>query len=133
MRSAAAIAIVAVLALSGCSTLTNNQTQGLGIETVPSGAICAVDTFRTVTPGIIVLSRGGGSRKVICKLDGYEPGVGVFKDEYNGFLPEVVSNLIFGVIPGMIIDSASGADSSFSPIVLVVKMKPLLTAPAGAP
>jgi len=142
-----AVAAFAALALSGCATLMNGSTQAVNIRTDPPGAICEVEEYvilfdpynyhyhkyhksagvekvsiaSIVTPGIVVLKRDD-SYSVSCQSPGYKKADGEIKQALVDW-PYLFGNIFLGLIPGLTVDSMTGAANRLVPSMLDVKME----------
>ena len=115
----AAFAILLPL-LAGCATLTHGTQQQINVQTIPSGAECRVGPIVITSPGVVMVERGSGDyQKVICEMPGYEPGEASLTRSSSRSL---WGNVLFGVIPGLLTDFATGADGEYSPSVVTLHL-----------
>lgn len=116
------LAAAALVALSGCASIFNGQTQAVTINSVPAGATVTVTNragqavHTAVTPATVQLKRGAGyfkseSYSVAFKKDGFADGNAVLDSSVSGWY---IGNLVFGGLIGMLgVDPATGAMYTF--------------------
>jgi len=104
--------VVLVIGLYGCASIIHGTKQGISISSIPSGATVTIDgQTKGSTPLMVDLSRK--DRHLIkIELEGY--------DSYEMYLNRSVSgwvwgNIVFGGIPGLIIDAITGGLYKLSP------------------
>jgi len=126
MRAAAvAFVVPGLFMLSGCATVLNGQTQQVGVESQPSGAICTIDDFHVRTPAMVVLRRDA-DHHVDCALDGYAASTTTFTSTFDELDYFTVGNLLFGgAVVGMVIDVNSGGAHGLHPKIATVKLTAL--------
>lgn len=96
-----------------CATIVNGSKQKVPFRSSPSGAkIMVQGEFVGKTPAEINLKRNLDNAVVKIELDGYKPYEMTLHREFNAWF---VGNIIFGGIPGMIVDAATGAMYKLSP------------------
>lgn len=108
------VALLALLALSasGCATIMHGTNQQVGFSSTPSQAVVKVDGVSMgSTPIIAKLSRKK-PHVVRLELDGYQPYETTLTKSVSGW---VWGNLVFGGLPGLIIDAATGGLYDLSP------------------
>lgn len=104
-----------------CATIINGSKQEVPFRSTPSGAKITVQgEFVGETPATVDLKRNLDNADVKIKLDGYKPYEMTLHRKFNAWF---VGNLIFGGIPGMIIDAATGAMYKLDPKDVRAKLK----------
>jgi hypothetical protein len=122
-----AFLIVAVIANSGCSTISGSgTTQSLSVQTFASdgkeveGAKCDMTndegTWFVVTPGSTVLHRSNKDLQVICKKAGAEVGTANVVSRTKG---NMYANLLLGGGLGMIVDHNNGSAYEYPPLIKI--------------
>ena len=117
MKSHVMIATAALLALAGCSTISQGTRQGIFVQTTPAGAHC--DLVRkgkhiatlNATPGIASISRTKDYILLTCALAGYQDTSQILP---SGIAKTTLGNVLIGGVIGWGIDSAHGADNEYS-------------------
>jgi hypothetical protein len=111
------ILLVAVAALSACSSIVEGTSQELVINTNPEGANCALIREGQVigrvseTPGGITIKKSKHDITVECKKKGYQTAKFFNKSDVAG---ATVGNVLLGGGIGWAIDSANGADNKYT-------------------
>ena len=124
-------AFAAALILSGCATVQYGPMQTVVFSTEPQGALCYgtpnsdSPKFIIRTPATVSLLRSSAPIRVICKLDGYKDIEGVINEKWIGFFDNVLGNVWFGILPGMLVDAVSGANHELTPEKFVITLEPL--------
>lgn len=115
------ILAAALLALSGCATITEGSTQLLSIDSDPQGARC--ELFRdgvaigsSTTPGAMTIGKSKKDISVTCKKPGYEDGTGVIRSDVSAAF---VGNVLIGGAIGVAIDASSGAANKYENLTFV--------------
>lgn len=109
LRTAAGITF---LATAACGTIINGSKQNVSFSSTPSGATVFVDNQQMgVTPVSLSLSRKD-SHDVRLTLPGYQPYEMKLTRGISGW---VFGNIIFGGVPGLVIDAVSGGLYKLSP------------------
>lgn len=104
MRS---LTICLAVLLTGCATIMNGSRQRIPIASTPVGAKVTADNREDkscLTPCSLLLTRRT-AHTLVFDLDGYEKTSAVVDSSASGWL---WGNLIFAVIPGLIVDTVSG-------------------------
>jgi|TARA_R110000782_G_scaffold149778_2_gene242519 ABC-type Fe3+-hydroxamate transport system substrate-binding protein len=122
----AAIA-AALLAVTGCSTVTTGTTQTVTLDTpMAAGAKCTMTDMQKrvyqvpATPASLVVEKGDGPMTIVCEKDGYGKTTALIDEEFAG---ATLGNILIGGGIGILIDAASGAAQRY-PDKLTVWMKP---------
>jgi hypothetical protein len=101
---------VLAVAFSGCASVVNGRYQPINVTTNPSNANCIIDeNWRFTTPSIISVQRGWG-HDIVCEKDGLV-GEGRVRGKTNYSL--VAGNILFGLIPGIIVDDMTSGNKEF--------------------
>lgn len=114
------IAMAALVALSGCSSIVEGTNQTLTVNTTPPGATCDFNRENRVigtiqsTPGSLLVEKTKHDINVVCHKDGYEDATFFNKSDVAG---ATVGNIILGGGIGWAIDSASGADNKYTEVM----------------
>jgi len=115
-------AAAALLALSGCATIFNGQTQAVTIKSEPEGATLAVTNaagekvHSGTTPATVTLKRGAGyfkseSYTVLLSKPGFADKELTITGTMSGWY---IGNILFGGLIGILaVDPATGAMYSF--------------------
>lgn len=121
------IFIVALLALTGCSSIIEGTSQEIMVNTTPEGADCALEREGYVigrinpTPGAVTIKKTKHDMTIKCTKKGYETSTYFNKSDVAG---ATVGNVILGGGIGWAIDSASGADNKYtSPVNMTLLPK----------
>jgi hypothetical protein len=117
--SLAMLLILTAVLSTGCASIMCGQTQELSLDSVPQGASVNVPTVGTVVTPAKVELRRGTRYDLTLTMDGF-PERKVKID--RGFNPAMFGNILFGGIPGIIIDMATGAAHNISPHTIVMDM-----------
>jgi hypothetical protein len=120
------ILFIAVILLSGCSSIVSGTSQTLTINTSPEGADCAVVREGRVigrvspTPSSIVVQKTKHDITVECTKAGYQKATYYNKSDVEG---ATFGNIVLGGGIGWAIDSASGADNKYTEIMNITLPK----------
>ena len=121
------ISLVALVFLTGCSTVTKGTTQTISIMTPGAhGAECqltspAIGTQTMIAPGNIALSKSRKDIQVVCRKECFEDGVGTIQSKVAAM---TAGNVILGGGIGLVVDAASGAMNKYEPN-LTIAMTPI--------
>jgi hypothetical protein len=117
----AAVISMTVVFSSGCGTIINGTTQSLAVSSDPSGATLSLDDGTTyTTPASINLKRDRDHTIKVSKA-GYETETLVVSRSMSWWF---AGNLLFGGIPGFVIDAISGGMWRFEDETLGVTLRP---------
>ena len=116
----------AALMMPGCATIIDGTNQDMSINSNPEGAGCELERdgqiiHRVITPQTIEVRKTKDDIIVTCNLEGYHTSREFVKSEIEG---ATWGNIVAGGGIGWAIDSAAGADNSYSDYVTVT-MVPL--------
>jgi len=118
-----ALAAIGLLAV-GCASIIHGNKQVVEFQTTPTGAWIEVkDTFGMTqgsceTPCSIKLKRNREYKAIITK-SGYAPVEMVIQKGTDGW---IWGNIVFGGVPGLVIDFISGAAYKLSPAEVQVTL-----------
>lgn len=117
----AVVALLGVLALAACATITKGTSQIVAIDTpgVP-GATCTTQTQSgpqmVITPGSTNLSKGSSALPISCTKECYVTGSSIIA---SGTEAMTAGNVILGGVIGLGVDAATGAMNKYPDIVTV--------------
>ena len=120
------IAAGAVLALGGCSTIVDGQSQTIGVNTSPTGARCVLMREGAQigvvdpTPGTVTIEKTKYDIIVNCEKEGYQEASFINKSDVNS---ATFGNIILGGGVGWAIDSATGSDNKYQGTVDITLAK----------
>lgn len=115
-------AVLAMLLLGGCATLTTSSSQTVTLTTDPAGAACTFKRDGQVvgivnpTPGSLMVSKSHSALEVSCVREGYLDAVGTVGSKFQ---PMTFGNILFGGIVGVVVDAASGATAEYEPTITI--------------
>jgi uncharacterized protein YceK len=112
-----AVYLALLLASSGCASVINGRHADVAFNTFPTSAHVTVrdDSGREVaeldTPGVVTLKRSRpyflpARYTATIEAPGYAPAEVPIRSTVN---PWILGNVVFGGIPGLVVDSATGA------------------------
>ena len=114
------VMLVSCLALTGCASILDGDSQEIKVKTTPSGAMCQFTRKGEVigsiseTPGSLLVKKTKEDILVVCKKEGHEEVNHPLKSGTGG---AVFWNIVAGGGIGWAIDSASGADNKYDDLV----------------
>ena len=110
-----------IFMLTGCATiLGGGGTQSISFSSQPSGAsVSANGRALGSTPVLAPLSRKN-DHLIKIELDGYEAYELQMTRGTNGW---VWGNLVFGLVPGLIVDLATGAIKKLEPAQIIAQLQ----------
>lgn len=112
MLSRRLLTLALAFSVSGCATIIHGSAQDVGLSSTPSGAKVTIDGHEIgSTPVFAKLSRKD-NHTVHFALDGYQPMDLTLTRGVSGW---VCGNLVFGMLPGLVIDAISGGIYKLSP------------------
>jgi hypothetical protein len=118
--------ILIVVVTTGCATITTGTSQAVLVDTEPTGAICRFSRLNkeigvvNPTPGMLSVDKSIYPLSATCTKDGFYPAGGLLNSNYQ---PMTMGNILFGGIVGIVIDSASGAQSIYDASIKVTLKK----------
>jgi hypothetical protein len=120
------VAIVAAgLMLSGCSTVFEGTSQEITVITNPPGATCVLEReglpISTVNaPGTILVRKSKYDIMVKCNKPGFQEAQFLNHSGTSAYIAgNIAADLILTLGVSSIVDSASGADNKYDPVVNV--------------
>lgn len=116
-----AAAACALLAVSGCATITRGTTQALTVQTTPVGATVSLSNGeRCESPCTLTLKRKHPVAVEICKAGFSAVNTTVQSQVAGAGAAGMAGNVLFGGVIGVGVDAASGATKELVPNPLVV-------------
>lgn len=120
MKEAINIALVVIaLSSSGCSSIMNDKTQPVSVDTpsCPSAACTLTNSngqyFIKKTPGTVVINKAFGDLKVECS----KGDVGSIKFVKSSANATMFGNMLFGGIIGAALDGGSGVGFDYPEVI----------------
>jgi hypothetical protein len=133
---AMSLGLFMVSSLGACSSVIEGTTQEITINTNPTGADCALMRQNlpiarvTQTPGSATIKKTKYNIVVVCTKPGYQMATYL---NHSGAAAATFGNIVLGGGIGWAVDSASGADNKYDPVVnLTLSPASAAQAPAGA-
>lgn len=116
----AILMIFGFLILTSCATIMNSTTQQISVSSMPSGATVKLNGMLVgETPLSLDVKRKNGG-VVRIEKEGYETAEIILVKKTNGW---VFGNILFGGIPGLIIDAIAGGMFTLKPETISVSMQ----------
>lgn len=121
------VSIVSLMLVSGCSTITQSETQRLSVTATHEGtpikdADCSLandkGTWLAKAPGQVDVRKSGENLSVVCKKEGFVDGLLTAISRAAG---SMFGNIIFGGGIGALIDHSKGTGYDY-PSILPVEM-----------
>jgi len=116
---------VAAALLAGCASIITLGDDEVEVTTPGvTGAECELRTFagavraRVITPGTVELNKSSRDLEAVCNKDGFLEARGTIE---SGFEPWVIGNLLFGGIPGFVIDIATENTNAYDDIAIYME------------
>lgn len=113
--------------ISGCASVTGSSTQNVTVQTLEStgknlpGAVCELSNSKgkwfVTTPSSAMIHRSNDDMLIVCKKEGYEPGMSSSASTTKG---EMFGNILAGGVIGAIIDHNSGAGYEYPDLIQVL-------------
>jgi outer membrane protein assembly factor BamE (lipoprotein component of BamABCDE complex) len=132
--SLSCVTLLALVAASGCATITRGTTEVLVINTTPAGASVQLSSGNScTTPCSVELKRKRDYHVKITK-DGYEPiDTDVLSQISGAGAAGMAGNVLIGGLIGVGVDAATGATKSLKPNPVVVTLTPTARGPILTP
>ncbi len=114
--------VIFAVIITGCATITTGTTQSILVDTKPAGAICRFSRegkeigVVNPTPGMFVIDKSVIPMSAICTKDGYFPTTGAVQSHFQ---PVTLGNVLLGGVVGVIVDTASGAQSIYEASITI--------------
>ena len=122
MRKIILISLVAVFA-NGCATIVNSSKQTVSFMSEPEGATVTVGgEFTAETPTAMPLKRGQ-DYTILVQKEGYKTESLNLNSGFDHWVQATLGNIWNYIIPGMIVDAASGGAYEFDRTLINVKLK----------
>ncbi len=131
---------IPLIALSGCASIVNGQTQVLSVKTSMQGAevhkadctmINNKGTWYVTTPGTVSVHRSFQDLHVTCNLEGMDPGTVTVKSSTKAM---AFGNILFGGIIGVGVDTGTGAAYDYPQLISVeMGQTTMFPAPSASP
>lgn len=131
---AIALLSLAMLASTGCATITRGTTDVLTVNTSPPGANVQISSGHSCTsPCTVELKRKRDYHVKITK-DGYEPVETDVLSQISGAgAAGMAGNVLIGGLIGVGVDAATGATKSLKPNPVQVTLEPTARGPIASP
>jgi len=120
LKTKQALLILPVLGLAACATIIHGPRQDVPVNTVPSGVTVEVLGRTYTTPATIELKRTDLPVTLKFSKEGYETLEFTLNKTVDGW---ILGNIIFGGIPGLIVDLATGSTQKIVPGTVQVTLK----------
>jgi hypothetical protein len=111
---------LALVLVSGCATIVTGASEGVTVESDPSGATCSVARGQeqlaaiSATPAQVTLTKGWSDLAVDCKKEGNATSKITVP---SSFQPWTLGNILLGGVIGIAIDAASGAITEYPKVI----------------
>ena len=125
-RSAGAIA-AASMSLAACATIVRGPNTAWNVDTLPSGAAVKTSNGRAcdATPCSITMPRNANFTATLSR-PGYKPAeVTVGHQLSSSGTLALAGNLVFGGVPGVVIDAVTGAANDLTPDAQTIRLEPV--------
>jgi len=121
------LAVIAVLTLSGCATITRGTTQAYNVNSIPSGASVRFSTGETCTTPCVLEKKRNEPFVVNVVKEGYEPyEIQVSSETCSEATQTTLANLVMmGSVLWCSLDAVLGANQDLSPNPGVAKLVPV--------
>ncbi|MBP0494125.1 hypothetical protein [Roseomonas indoligenes] len=109
-------ALLGLVFLSACATITTSPSQDLTVLTEPAGAACQMErggqpvAQLAQTPGTVRIGKSTRETTVSCTKEGHLPAQAVLSPEFQ---PVVLGNILIGGIVGLVVDASTGAIAKY--------------------
>jgi hypothetical protein len=127
--------VVVIPLLAGCSSIIEGTSQQISINTNPSGASCNLMrkgqsiAILASTPGTVKIDKTKDDITVLCDKPGFSQATYL---NHSGAAGATFGNIVLGGGVGWAVDSATGADNKYDPVVNVtLTPAPITPAPIG--
>jgi hypothetical protein len=98
--------VLTAFAFSSCGTIMLTTSQEVSISSNPSGAMVTNNGLQLGKTPLVVDLKRKGNHRIKIELEGYQPYEVLLSKSMSGW---VFGNIIFGGIPGLIVDLITGA------------------------
>ncbi|MEQ9104972.1 MAG: PEGA domain-containing protein [Rhodothermales bacterium] len=114
------VSLLSAFLLFGCGTIMQGTTQDIGISSTPSQATIKVNGQQMgTTPAVLDLKRKS-THFIQIELDGYQLFETTLTRKTSGW---VWGNLVFGGLPGLVVDAAAGGMYKLTPDQITADMR----------
>jgi hypothetical protein len=121
------VAIIALSALVGCSTITKGTDQNITVNTTPGGAKCDLERRGKIigvvnsTPGTVVVDKTKHDILIKCNKEGFEEATYTNKSgwESGSGGAGIAMDVLLTIGISSAVDSISGADNKYEPVVSI--------------
>ncbi|MCR0984636.1 hypothetical protein [Roseomonas populi] len=109
-------ALLGLVFLSACATITTSPSQDLTVLTEPPGADCRIERNSNLvatleaTPGQVRIGNSTRDTTVACAREGYTPAQAVLTPRFQ---PMLLGNALAGGVVGVIVDVSTGAAARY--------------------
>jgi len=112
--------MILTVILAGCGTIMQGTSQEVGISSTPSEATVSVNGQQMgTTPAVLDLKRKS-THFIKIELEGYQLFETTLTRKTSGW---VWGNLVFGGIPGLVVDAAAGGMYKLTPEQITADMR----------
>lgn len=112
MVTSMSLLLICSILFTACGTIVNGSRQDVSVSSYPSGALLKVDGMGVGTTPIILDLEREDDYTLRLELAGYVPYDILIRSKVSGW---VVGNLIFGGIPGLVVDLITGGMYRLTP------------------
>ena len=106
------IAVVAVVALTGCCSIIHGTRQDVGVTSAPPGATVKIDNIQSGNTPVIAKLTRKDNHVVRIELAGYQPFDATLTRSVSGW---VWGNIVFGGLIGLAVDAIDGGMYKLTP------------------
>ena len=127
------IGLVSLLTtFSGCGTIVHGNDQKIHVTSAPSGAeVLYEGAVRGITPTDVAIKRRPLKNVLTLRKEGYEEAQLVVKNGVS--LWALLGNIVFGGVPGWVIDAATGSFGATYQDSFTVDLPPSTPEPEASP
>ncbi|MBP0444353.1 hypothetical protein J8J14_06130 [Roseomonas sp. SSH11] len=115
-------ALIGLVFLSACATITTSPSQNLTVLTEPPGASCEIQrnsrhvAVVSPTPGTARIGKSVHDTTVTCTREAHLPAQATLTPEFQ---PVTLGNILIGGVVGLVVDVSTGAVSKYPETVQV--------------
>jgi uncharacterized protein YceK len=106
------VVILCVAFLTGCATIMQGTTQGVGISSTPTGAKVSVDNLEKGSTPLVVELKRKDNHIIKIEMAGYFPHEATLTRSTSGW---IWGNLAFGGLIGLVVDAMTGGMYKLEP------------------
>jgi hypothetical protein len=111
--------VISILS-SSCATIMLGTTQEVSISSNPTGALVTNNGLQLGKTPVVADLKRKGNHRIKIELEGYQPYEVMLSRSTSGW---VFGNIIFGGIPGLIVDVVTGAMYILKPEQIQAELK----------